>query len=39
MKKMEKREERVRIRLPWIVKVAVFFSAAASILFKKEWKD
>lgn len=35
--KMKKREERVRI--PRIVKVALFFVAVASILFKKEWMD
>lgn len=36
---MKKREERVRIRIPGIVRVAVFFAAVASILLKKEWKD
>lgn len=36
---MKKREERVRIKIPGIVRAAVFFASVASILFKKEWKD
>lgn len=36
---MKKREERVRVRIPRIVKAALFFAAVAGILLKKEWKD
>lgn len=36
---MKKREEKVRTRIPWIARAALFFAAVAGILLKKEWKD